>query len=342
VHGASPAAWLTTCVSPPAVIVAVRSGPVFADTEYSIVPLTSVPVAPEVIDSHAASDVALHEHEASLIVIDTLPVPPDAGTLAVAGDRPVTVHSAWLTTCASPAIVTVATRSLPVFAATVIDTLPLPVPDIGSTSSQSTLSETLHPQVPALAVTDTLCVPPPAATLCDALDRLNVHGASPDACVTTCVSPPAVIVAVRSEPVLADTEYSIVPLASVPVAPAVIDSHDESDVALHEHEASLIVIDTLPVPPDAGTLAVAGDKAVTVHGADAASWLTSCVCPAIVRVALRAPPVFADTVIIALPLPVPDIGSTSIQSTLSVTLHEHVPTLAVTPTLCVPPEADTL
>jgi hypothetical protein len=108
---------------------------------------------------------------------------------------------------------------------------------------------------------------------------MNVHGASTAACVTTCVSPPAVIVAVRCEPVFADAEYSIVPLAPVPVAPAVIDSHDASDVALHEHEASLIVIDTLPVPPDAGTLAVDGDKPVTVHGVppqdQLAMWLAS-------------------------------------------------------------------
>ena len=92
-----------------------------------------------------------------------------------------------------------------------------------------------------------------------------MHGAAA-ACVTVCVSPPAVIVAVRCEPVFADAEYAIVPLAPVPVAPDVIDSHDALELALQEHDASLIVIDTLPVPPDAGTLAVDGDNAVTVHG----------------------------------------------------------------------------
>jgi hypothetical protein len=171
-----------------------------------------------------------------------------------------------VTSCASPAITTVAVRAPPLFALAVIDTLPLPVPDIGLTVSQAALSDTLHEHVPALAVTPTLCVPPPAATLCDALDRLNVHGVSPAACVTVCVSPPAVIVAVRCEPVFADAEYAIVPLAPVPVAPEVIDSHDALELALQEHDASLIVIDTLPVPPDAGTLAVEGDNAVTVHG----------------------------------------------------------------------------
>jgi hypothetical protein len=97
-----------------------------------------------------------------------------------------------------------------------------------------------------------------------------VHDAAA-ACVTVCVSPPAVIVAVRCGPVFADAEYAIVPLAPVPVAPDVIDSHDALELALQEHDASLIVIDTLPVPPDAGTLAVDGDKPVTVHGAGAAA-----------------------------------------------------------------------
>ena len=73
--------------------------------------------------------------------------------------------AACVTSCAWPAIVTVALRAPPVFALTVIDTLPLPVPDIGLTVSQSALSDTLQEHVPALAVTDTLCVPPSAATL---------------------------------------------------------------------------------------------------------------------------------------------------------------------------------
>jgi hypothetical protein len=98
----------------------------------------------------------------------------------------------------------------------------------------------------------------------------TVHGAA--ACVTVCVSPPAVIVAVLDTASgFADAEYAIVPLAPVPVAPDVIDSHDVLELALQEHDASLIVIDTLPVPPDAGTLAVDGDKPVTVHGAGAAA-----------------------------------------------------------------------
>ena len=172
---------------------------------------------------------------------------------------------------------------------------------------------------------------------------MNVHGAAAASCVTVCVWPPAVIVADRdTASAFADAEYSIVPLALVPVAPEVIVSHDSLELALQEHEASLIVIDTLPVPPDADMLAVAGDSDTTVQGAAAAAWLTTCASPAIVTVAVRVPPVFADTTTDTLPLPVPDIGLTSIHSALSETLHAQLAALAVTATLCVPPLAPTL
>jgi hypothetical protein len=162
----SAAAWVTSCIWPFAVIVAVRAAAiVFAATVYAIVPLVPVPEAPLVITSHDASDVADHVQVSPLVVTDTLPLPPAESKDAVAGARAEVQFSAWITTCASPAIVTVVTRAPPLFALTVINTLPLPVPDIGSTSIQSALSDTLHEQVPALAVTPTLCVPPPAATL---------------------------------------------------------------------------------------------------------------------------------------------------------------------------------
>jgi hypothetical protein len=51
--------------------------------------------------------------------------------------------------------------------------------------------------------------------------------------------------------------------------------------------------------------------------------------------------VFAATVIVTLPLPVADTGSTSIQSALSDTLQEHASALAVTITMWLPPAAVT-
>jgi len=82
------------------VIVAVRSAAFgFAATEYSIVPLVPVPVPPEVIESHAALDVAVHGQVEPFVVIERLPLPPVAVKLAVAGKIAVTAHAAasWVT-----------------------------------------------------------------------------------------------------------------------------------------------------------------------------------------------------------------------------------------------------
>jgi len=53
-----------------------------------------VPVAPEVIESQAALEVAVQPQEDPFVEIVTLPVPPPAATVAVAGESEVTVHAA--------------------------------------------------------------------------------------------------------------------------------------------------------------------------------------------------------------------------------------------------------
>jgi len=53
----------------------------------------------------------------------------------------------------------------------------------------------------------------------------------------------------------------------VPVPPEVITSHDWLDVAVQPHVVPFVAIDTLPVPPVAAKLAVAGVIAVTAHAA---------------------------------------------------------------------------
>ena len=76
-------------------IVAVRgdaSG--LAETAYPIVPDAPVPVAPDVIVSHAALETAVQPQLDPFVAIDTLPVPPAAATVAVAGVSPVTTHAA--------------------------------------------------------------------------------------------------------------------------------------------------------------------------------------------------------------------------------------------------------
>jgi len=86
-------AWVTVWTWEPAVMVAVRLEVVaFAAMEYAIVPLAPAPVAPDVIVSHAALEVALHVHDDPLVVTVTVPLPDDDPTLAVAGLRPVTTQ----------------------------------------------------------------------------------------------------------------------------------------------------------------------------------------------------------------------------------------------------------
>ena len=73
-----------------------------------------MPVAPEVIESHAALDVADHGQDEPFVVIVTLPVPPVALKDAVAGERPLTTHAAadWVTVWTCPPAVIVALRSM--------------------------------------------------------------------------------------------------------------------------------------------------------------------------------------------------------------------------------------
>ena len=103
---------------------------------------------------------------------------------------------------------------------------------------------------------------------------------------TVWVCAPAVIVAVRDAAlVLVVTEYAIVPDSPVPEDPLVMVSHAALDVAVHPQVVPFVVIDTLPVPPAAAKLAVAGVTAVTAHAA--ASCVTVCTCAPAVIVAVR-------------------------------------------------------
>jgi len=92
----------TVWVCVPAVIVAVREEAFgFVATEYAIVPEAPVPVPPEVIESHAALEVAVQPQVEPFVVIDTLPVPPVAAKDAEGGVRAPTAHAAacWVTVC---------------------------------------------------------------------------------------------------------------------------------------------------------------------------------------------------------------------------------------------------
>jgi hypothetical protein len=90
----------------------------------------------------------------------------------------------WFTVNVRPAIVSVPDRPAPVVAATVKFTLPSPVPlapDV--TVIHGTLLFDVHAQ-PALAVTDTVPLPPDAGTDCASGEMPN---AQPAPCVTVTV-----------------------------------------------------------------------------------------------------------------------------------------------------------
>ena len=79
-----PLAWLTVKVWPAIVIVPVRAASVFAATEYPTEPLPE-PLAPLVIVSHAAFDVAVHAQPVPAVTA-TVPVEAPAPGLALVGE----------------------------------------------------------------------------------------------------------------------------------------------------------------------------------------------------------------------------------------------------------------
>jgi hypothetical protein len=110
-----PLPWVTVNVCPPAVIAALRGGPVFRAAENRTTP-SPVPVAPDEIVSHAIVDVAVQPHPAPVWTVND-PCPPSS-LMVADGDESVYVQpSPWLNVTVCPAIVIVAFRAGPVVAA---------------------------------------------------------------------------------------------------------------------------------------------------------------------------------------------------------------------------------
>ena len=211
-----------------------------------------------------------------------------------------------------PAIVTDPVRcAVPVFAATVTLTVPLPVlPD--PTVNHAALLVVLHAQVlPVVTATATLSPPAGDVRLVGAI--VNVHGAP--AWVTLNVWPAIVTDPVRcAVPVFAATVTLTLPL---PVLPDPTVNHAALLVVLHAHVLPVVTA-TATLSPPAGDVRLVG-AIVNVHGAPACVTLN--VWPAIVTDPVRcAVPVFAATVTLTLPLPVlPD--PTVNHAALLVVLH---------------------
>jgi hypothetical protein len=158
---------LIVSVCPPIVTVPLRAAPVFPATDRSTVPLP-VPDAPFTIVIHGAFGVVVHPHVVpdAVTAIDT--GPPGSPTFCEVGLIEI-VHGGGAPACVTvnvrPAIVIVPLRAaVPLFAATLNCTLPLPVPELPPVMViHETADDAVQPQLlPAL--TPTLPVPPSAGT----------------------------------------------------------------------------------------------------------------------------------------------------------------------------------
>ncbi|SRR6266536_5165453 len=154
-----------------------------------------------------------------------------------------------------PAMVRVALRALPVLAAAVTLTDPLPVPLAGLTVAHPAGDDAVQVQDGLLAVTDTLAVPPAAEKFVEAGSMLKVQ---PD-WVTVNDAGPAVIEAVCEVPALAATVQLSVPFP-VPLPPDVMLSHPAEELAVQAQDWSVTVTLTEPLSPAAGEVWVAGEN----------------------------------------------------------------------------------
>jgi hypothetical protein len=128
-HESAGAAWFTVKVCPATVSVPVRALPVLAATLNPTEP-PPLPLAPEVIESHEALLLAVHAHPA-VVVTATLPLDALSETFWLVGEMEYEHEAggaAWFTVKACPAIESVPLRALPVLAATLKPTEPLPLP----------------------------------------------------------------------------------------------------------------------------------------------------------------------------------------------------------------------
>jgi hypothetical protein len=271
-------------------------------------------------------------------VTATLAVPASAPADSVAGEAEnVQSTPACVTVTVWPATVAVPVRALElVFAAIVSVTVPPPLPDAGLTVIHDVPLDADQSQ-PAGLVTVTEEVPDPAPTDSVAGEAENVQ-ATP-ACVTVTVCPATVAVPVRAlELVLAAT-------VSVTVPPPLPDAgltviHDAPLDAVQPHPAGLVTV-TEDVPAPAPTDTVVGE-AENVQATPACVTVT--VCPATVTVPVRALElVFAATVSVTVPPPLPDAGLTVIHDAPLDAVHAHpVPAATVTDALAAPAATDTV
>ena len=206
----------------------------------------------------------------------------------------------------------------------------------------------VHAHVPP-AVT-AIAVPAPPAAAIDSLVgaivlvQLGGGGGGAAAWLTVKVWPAMVIVPVRAAPVFAATVKLTDP-GPVPLAPAVIVIHDGALLtAVHAHVPPAVTAIVVPAPPAAAIDSLVG-AIVLVQlgggGGGAAAWLTVKVWPAMVIVPVRAAPVFAATVKLTDPGPVPLAPAVIVihDGALLTAVHAHVPPAVTAIAVPAPPAA---
>src|SRR5690349_8817248 len=135
----------------------------------------------------------------------------------------------------------------------------------------------------------------------------------------------------RATPVLAEAVTPTVPFP-LPLAPDAIVSHGVLLEAVHAQPAPAVTL-TFDDPPAAGIVRLAGAN----PNEQPLPWVTVKVCPAIVSVAERDPPVVAAALYATVPLPVPLAPDVIVShDALLVAVQAH-PAALVSATLPVPP-----
>ena len=159
-----------------------------------------------------------------------------------------------------PAIVSVPERAAPLFAATAIITVPLPVPlEPDAIEIHETLLPAVHAH-PAEAVTDTEDpVDPVAAT--EIVDGFVEYEQDAEGWDTVTVCPATVSVPLRAAPVLAEA-LKATEASPDPFVADVMDNHIALLEAVQAQPVCVSIVIGGPAPPDAATDVVSG---VTVY-----------------------------------------------------------------------------
>ena len=293
------------------------------------------PLAPLVIVIQLSFAVAAQAHEPPADTA-TLPLPPVAASACVLGlmeYAQLCAPCVRVTVC--PAIEAVPLLEPPLVGSTLRTTVPLPVPLApDATAIQAASLVAVQPHAGPV-VTDTLTLPPVAATVWLSGDTPYVH-ASPSWLMVN-VWPATAIVARRVAGVGFAAMLNPIDVDPLPLVALVTATQSALELAVQLQLRPMVSVNE-PLPPVAAAFWLAGAIAAVHSGADA-DCATVKICPPTVTGAERALPAFAATFSVTLPEPVPLRGDAmAIQLAAVSAVHVHEAS-EVTCTATVPPDA---